>query len=60
MLNTIRGDEYPETMAELIADCSDIPASLRSERPLPSPREAGPWTVNEACLAQVHDLEMYV
>ncbi|HEU5473960.1 MAG TPA: hypothetical protein VFV67_25215 [Actinophytocola sp.] len=51
----------PESMAELIADCADIPSSLRAERSyLPLPRAATHWEVDDACLAQVQDLDEYV
>ncbi|PRX48515.1 hypothetical protein B0I33_104332 [Prauserella shujinwangii] len=49
----------PETMAELIADCAGIP---RPQPPGPrTAREpAHPWRVDEACHAQVADLDEYV
>ncbi|HWD06464.1 MAG TPA: hypothetical protein VG674_28895 [Amycolatopsis sp.] len=54
----------PETIGELIADCAHIPAELRSERVAgdrpPHPRAPRPWTVDEACHAQVADLDAYV
>lgn len=47
----------PETLAELIADCAEIP------RPdVPAVREgtsAESWTVSDACHAQVADLDAY-
>lgn len=50
-----------ESYAELIADCADIPAALRtSEHDLPGPRAATPWEVDEASFAQVSTLEEYV
>ena len=51
----------PETIGELIADCSQIPQDLRRER-LPAPRteSARPWSVDDACHAQVADLDAYV
>ena len=50
-----------ESFAELIADCADIPATLRTcERDLPGPRAATPWEVDEATFAQVSNLEEYV
>lgn len=55
----------PETLGELIADCAHIPPALQVEKPgagnLPLPREtATPWTVDDACHAQVADLDAYV
>lgn len=51
----------PDTLAELIADCADIPAALRTyDQVLPVPRRAAPWQVDDACYAQVNDLEEYV
>ncbi|QRP51105.1 hypothetical protein [Amycolatopsis sp. FDAARGOS 1241] len=54
----------PETIGELIADCAHIPSELRVERlageRLPLPRAARPWTVDDACHAQVADLDAYV
>jgi hypothetical protein len=48
-------------MAELIADCADIPAGLRyPARTIPQPRSAEGWSVTEACLAQVRQLDEYV
>ncbi|MEU6643845.1 hypothetical protein ABZ863_15005 [Saccharomonospora sp. NPDC046836] len=47
-----------ETIAELIADCADIP---RPE--VPEVRQAAiapPWTVDAACHAQVAELDEYV
>ena len=50
-----------ESFAELIADCADIPAELRtSEQNLPGPRAATPWEVDDATFAQVSSLEEYV
>jgi hypothetical protein len=50
----------PETLSELIADCAQIPAALQAER-LPLPRVAAPpWQVDEACHAQVAELDAYV
>lgn len=53
----------PETLGELIADCADIPPALHApagrEARLPAPRPR-PWTVDEACHAQVADLDAYV
>ncbi|GAB3502315.1 hypothetical protein FB471_1874 [Amycolatopsis cihanbeyliensis] len=51
----------PETLGELIADCADIPADLcREQRAMPRPRTANPWRVDEACHAQVADLDAYI
>jgi hypothetical protein len=48
-------------MAELIADCADIPAGLRpAAEDLPAPRTAAGWTVNDACLSQVQQLDEYI
>jgi hypothetical protein len=50
-----------ESIAELIADCADIPAELRaSEQNLPGPHAATPWEVDDATFAQVSSLEEYV
>ncbi|WP_460393919.1 hypothetical protein [Actinophytocola sediminis] len=46
-------------MDELIADCSAIPAPPRpSARELPD--TPPPWTVDDACYAQVDQLDEYV
>jgi len=51
----------PETLDQLIADCADIPAALRPhDQVLPVPRLAAAWTVDDACFAQVRELEEYV
>lgn len=50
-----------EEIAELIADCSEIPRALRTgHHALPLPRTAAPWTVNDTCLAAVDELDEYV
>jgi hypothetical protein len=51
-----------ESFAELIADCADIPAALRThDQGLPAPRAAAtPWEVDEATFAQVSNLEEFV
>ena len=50
----------PESYAELIADCADIPASLMTcEHTLPGPRVATPWEVDDITFAQVSSLEEY-
>lgn len=50
----------PETLAELISDCADIPQDLRLRRDTaprpPAPRE---WAVDDACHSQVADLDEY-
>ncbi|MGQ0842404.1 hypothetical protein [Actinokineospora sp.] len=51
----------PNSMDELIADCAAIPASLTADpTTLPLPRAAARWEVDDACLAQVVDLDEYV
>ncbi|HEY0806717.1 MAG TPA: hypothetical protein VGD84_16705 [Pseudonocardiaceae bacterium] len=48
-------------LTDLIADCTDIPAGLRTARPeLPLPRLAPAWSVTDACMAQVRELDEYV
>jgi len=47
-------------MDELIEDCADIPAAVRTSPALPAPRAAEKWRVNDQCLAQVNDLDDYV
>ena len=51
-------------MAELITDCTELPADLcvgRSARTgLPLPRLAAAWSVSDACLAAVRELDEYV
>lgn len=50
----------PETLSELIADCAHIPTTLRTGD-VPLPRvQAPPWQVDEACHAQVAELDAYV
>ena len=50
----------PETLSELIADCALIPTTLRADN-VPLPRlSAPPWQVDEACHAQVAELDAYV
>ena len=47
-------------MAELIADCADIPARVRTApHDIPLPRSAAAWSVDEVCLAHVHDIDIY-
>ncbi|WP_410643112.1 hypothetical protein [Amycolatopsis sp. lyj-346] len=50
----------PETLSELIADCAFIPATLQAESLPMSPVTAEPWQVDEACHAQVAELDAYV
>ena len=51
----------PATLDELIADCAAIPSSLCTCHPhLPPPRAAAPWEVDDACFAQVSELDEYV
>ncbi|WP_197043224.1 hypothetical protein [Saccharothrix sp. NRRL B-16314] len=51
----------PDTLDQLIEDCTDLPEELRGEgRSLPAPRAARPWQVDEANYAQVADLDAYV
>ena len=53
--------QEPDTFDELIADCADLPSSLRPARPrLPAPRAAAHWEVDDACLAQVNGLDEFV
>jgi hypothetical protein len=50
----------PETLAELISDCADIPADLREQRPsTPTPPAPRVWTVDDACHSQVAGLDEY-
>ncbi|MBB4685159.1 hypothetical protein [Amycolatopsis jiangsuensis] len=56
----------PESLDELIADCAHLPSALHAPRTaavagrLPTPRSPRPWTVDDACHAQVADLDAYV
>ncbi|WP_406628775.1 hypothetical protein [Amycolatopsis sp. WGS_07] len=55
----------PETIGDLIADCAHLPSTLQpgpaaEQARLPLPRAARPWTVDDACHAQVADLDAYV
>jgi hypothetical protein len=51
----------PDSLDELIADCAEIPRTLATcHLPVPSPRAAPPWQVDEVCLAQVSDLDEFV
>ncbi|EHR49739.1 hypothetical protein SacmaDRAFT_1463 [Saccharomonospora marina XMU15] len=49
----------PDTFAELIADCAEIPRSQESPAPRQQ-RPAAPWTVDDACHARVVELDEYV
>ncbi|HEX5118899.1 MAG TPA: hypothetical protein VFW65_27250 [Pseudonocardiaceae bacterium] len=50
-----------ETIGELIADCADIPAAVRTAATaVPLPRAGGGWTVTEECVEQVSELDEYV
>jgi hypothetical protein len=50
----------PETLAELISDCADIPEGLRLQRMVAArPPTPGNWAVDEACQAQVAGLDDY-
>ncbi len=49
------------SLAELIADCTEIPAGLRTGGVvLPVPRVAASWSVTDACVAQVREFDEYV
>ncbi|WP_156212610.1 hypothetical protein [Lentzea aerocolonigenes] len=48
------------TMSELIDDCAQLPFALtHPEHPLPTPRAAAPWEVDERCTHQVEGLAEY-
>jgi hypothetical protein len=48
-------------MDELLQDCGSMPAALRAATPgLPLPRLAASWTVSDANVAAVDDLDEYV
>jgi hypothetical protein len=49
----------PDDLDELIADCAAIPTPPRPAEQV-FPRTAAPWTVDDACYAQVSELEEYV
>jgi hypothetical protein len=50
-----------ESLGELIDDCTAIPADLRpTDRALVLPNAAAAWSVTDAHLAQVTDLDEYV
>jgi hypothetical protein len=47
-------------MTELIEDCADIPHSItHADPPLPAPRAAAAWQVDERCANQVEGLNDY-
>lgn len=48
------------TLAELIADCAQLPDSvLQPAAPMPTPRVAPPWRVSEECLDRVAGMDDY-
>jgi hypothetical protein len=50
-----------DSIDDLIADCAQIPSSVRATGPhAPSPRLAPAWEVTDGCRAQVEDLDEYV
>ncbi|WP_168211350.1 hypothetical protein [Actinosynnema sp. ALI-1.44] len=51
-----------DSIDELIADCADIPPSVRQSpaQGFPPQRLAPAWEVTEGCHAQVKDLDEYV
>ncbi len=50
-----------DSLADLITDCTEIPADLRTARPeLPLPRLAAAWSVTDACIAAVRELDEYI
>lgn len=50
-----------ETIGELIADCADIPAAVRTAvTAVPLPGTSGDWTVTEECVERVSGLDEYV
>nr|WP_198151764.1 hypothetical protein [Kibdelosporangium sp. MJ126-NF4]CEL18765.1 hypothetical protein [Kibdelosporangium sp. MJ126-NF4]CTQ96382.1 hypothetical protein [Kibdelosporangium sp. MJ126-NF4] len=50
-----------DSIDELIADCADIPPSVRQSTPaMPPQRHAPAWEVTDGCHAQVVDLDEYV
>jgi hypothetical protein len=59
----MRADEY-ESMTEVFSDCAQIPEQLRRKRQLdqalPAQRGAARWVVDDACFAQVRDLDEYI
>ncbi|GLZ36191.1 hypothetical protein Lesp02_83780 [Lentzea sp. NBRC 105346] len=49
------------TMTELIEDCAQIPFAItHPEHPLPVPRAAASWHVDDSCVRQVENLDMFV
>jgi hypothetical protein len=54
-------DHDADSLADLITDCGDIPTGLRTAAPaLPLPRLATAWSVTDACVAAVRELDEYV
>jgi len=52
---------YADSWAELIADCTAIPANLRTTHAdLPIPRLAATWSVPDECVAQADELDEFV
>jgi hypothetical protein len=50
-----------ESIAQLIDDCTDIPARLRTAHAEhPAPGVAAPWSVTEEHVAQLSDLDEFV
>jgi hypothetical protein len=50
-----------DSIDELIADCAQIPPSVRESSPHPPlPRLAPAWKVTDGCRAQVEGLDEYV
>ncbi|MFI9818753.1 hypothetical protein [Saccharothrix variisporea] len=57
----MRNTEEADTLAELIDDCTEVPAELRpTDKALPEPRLAAKWQVSDANAAQVANLDAYV
>ena len=50
-----------DSIDELIADCADIPAGLRTAAPvIPGPRAAAGWSVPDVCAEQSQQLDVYL
>ncbi len=50
-----------DSIDELIADCADIPAGVRTAAAvIPGPRGATGWTVPDACVDQARQLDDYL
>ncbi|WP_030533164.1 hypothetical protein [Prauserella rugosa] len=61
-MNSIQRRSEPESIDELVSDCRQIPRPEDTSQ-VPTPRAAPaaqPWTVDEACHAQVAELDAYV